>query len=55
MEDVKEYAKWCSRRHRKVLGGCWEDGPMKKKLDGERRGALCSISEWCCLSLFRTC
>lgn len=40
MEDVKEYAKRCSRRHRKVLGGCWEDGPMKKSWM-EKDGVLC--------------
>lgn len=39
MEDVKEYAKRCERRHRKVLG-CWEDGPMKKSWM-EKDGVLC--------------
>lgn len=30
MEDIRTYAKRCARRHRKVLGGHWEDGPIKR-------------------------
>lgn len=39
MEDIKEYAKRCERRHRRVLGR-WEDGQMKKSWM-EKDGVLC--------------